>query len=153
MLNRLKIIEMSRGIVDLKVRSKIYRSFSEAVQASHTDFHSKMSFLYEKEKQQVESTTVMNPTFMGNSVALLEVAATYGPQATVWDENCCAAIFMSEKRFVEDQPREEENELPPTMMFKYEVMFTEDAIELTRNGDFVISPANIPSHNYNSTYH
>lgn len=143
---------MTGLMIDFKLRSKLYLSYSEAKNGAIDDFDKKLEAIFpDKEEHQVSQFSVANPAILGQSNDLMqELANKYGGNfLSDWDENCCSVIF-----FADNPDGDDETELSPnSWMFKYEVMFTEDAIELSGNGDFVFSPINVPHNSFTSSYH
>lgn len=152
MLEQLKITAMTGLVIDFKLRSKLFLSYSEATNAAHDDFKKKLEVIYpDKLEHKINSFAVANPAILAQSSEMIEdLAEKFGLKyLSGWDENCCSVLFFA------DNPDDEEeiNLDPNAWMFKYEILYTEDAIELSGNGDFVFSPMNVPHTQFTSTYH
>lgn len=148
------------GLVDFKVRSQLYSSFEDAVDGAETDFEMKLEQIYDDdENHQISFMSVMNPKYANGGNALqAQLAEKFAARQNQWDDNCYASLFFLEgddTASVEDD--EEEDDSPVTgaaqWMFKYEIFFSEDAIEFTKNGENVFEPASISYNTMSSTYH
>jgi len=154
MLDRLGFTAMMDTVLDLKTRSKLFLSFTEATVHVHADFDKKLALIYpEKKDHQIRHISVLNPAFMMPGSNLMQaLAERFGGKALDnWDENCCSAIFFAEAADEDDD--EDRHTDPNSWMVKYEVFYTDDAIELSGNGDFVFSPLSVPHNMITSTYH
>lgn len=147
MLETSGVTKMTGMVVDFKLRSKLFMSYSESINAITEDFKKKILSIYGIiDEQYISKFIVMNPLIFHPDHA--EVNVIDGNYYT-WDENCFSVIFYV------DNP-EGDDELPITAnswMFKYEIFFTEDAIELSRNGDHIFSSMDIPITELSSSYH
>lgn len=137
---------LSLGTVDLKTRSKLFNSFNEAIEYAQEDFELKLEYLVDDEEVLPMSfMTVMNPSFALPSVQD-QVQERFGVIANVWEEHCAAALFFAEATEDDtdnDEEEIDENSMPTATvwMAKYEVYFVDDAIEFTKNGEYVFNPA------------
>lgn len=152
MLHKQGITAMTGLIVDFKLRSKLFLSFTEATLAAHDDFDNKLDSIYpDKLEHNVSQFSVANPSILTkNHEMITNMAEKFGGKSLAnWDSNCCSVIF-----FVDNPESDEDiNINANAWMLKYEVYFTEDAIELSGNGDFVFAPMNVPHTQFTSTYH
>lgn len=154
MLARQKVTDMTGTMIDFKLRSKLFLTYPDAVTGVHEDFDKKLQVIYDdKEEHQVNQFSVANPLILGVDPEMMAtLSEKYGGNfLNDWDETCCSVMFFA------DNP-DEESEIvthpnPNAWMFKYEIMFMEDAIELSGNGDFVFSPINVPHNSFTSSYH
>ena len=152
MLNKQGITSMTGMIVDFKLRSKLFLSFTEATLAANDDFNNKLEAVYpDKEEHNISQFSVANPAILSrNNEMITKMAEKFGGKSLEdWDSNCCSVVF-----FVDNPEQDDDINLDPnSWMFKYEIFFTEDAIELSGNGDFVFSKMNVPHTEFRSTYH
>jgi len=152
MLIKQNITEMTGLVVDFKLRSKLFLSFSEATLSAYKDFDNKLKSIYpDKEEHNVSQFSVANPSALPNNDPVAEslVEKFNGRRVGKWDSNCCSTIYFA------DNPEEDEdiNLSVDSWMIKYEIYFTEDAIELSGNGAYIFSQINVPRTQFNSTYH
>ena len=144
-------------LVDFKVRSKLYFGFNEASEGAQEDFESKLKHLYlDDAKHSINFILVMNPSF-GPEALHNSLIRKFGASASVWEENCCGTIFFSESTS-EDEDEEDDSygdsiAAGSEWMFKYEIYFSEDAIEFTKNGEYVFNPVQISHMSITSSYH
>lgn len=154
MLERLGVFVMTDTMIDFKTRSKLFLSFSEATSHAHEDFEKKLKSLYtDDKKHNIRHISVLNPSFaLPGSDFMAALAERFGGQSlSNWDDNCCSVLFFAD--LPEGDEGDEHAIDPNSWMVKYEVLFAEDAIELSGNGDFVFSPMQVASNNFTSTYH
>ena len=135
----------SDNIVALKFRSRPYNTFSEASISCHKDFQDKLPGLFEEENSTFKCINVFNPDCLEDEFAIdriIDDIANDNHLNYGWDENCCSVLF-----FNEDNGIDEETD-PNAWMIKYEVLFYEDGIEHTSNGEYAIipHPANMSSY-------
>ena len=152
MLSKQGIITMTGFVVDFKLRSKLFLSFTEATIAANVDFDNKLSIIYpDKKEHNISHFSVANPAILPNNDQLAEAMAEKfsGRRGGKWDNNCCSVIFFADNPDVDENINLQVN----SWMFKYEIYFTEDAIELSTNGDYIFSQMNLPRTQFNSTYH
>jgi len=152
MLQKQGITAMTGLVVDFKLRSKLFLTFTEATLAANDDFDNKLSSIYpDKKEHNVSQFSVANPSILTkNHEIITNMAEKFGGKSlSNWDNNCCSVIFFA------DNPEEDKdiNLDVNAWMLKYEIYFTEDAIELSGNGDFVFSQMNVPHTQFKSTYH
>jgi hypothetical protein len=131
--------------------------FNEASEAAQEDFSDKLEYLYiDDAKYHINFMLVMNPSF-GPEALHNQLINRFGSSASIWEENCCGAIFFSESDSDDEDEDEEEIEADYSperdWMFKYEIYFSEDSIEFTKNGEYVFSPAQISHMSMTSSYH
>lgn len=142
LLDKIKIIELSDSMIDFKIRSKLYLSYTESVIHVHDDIKLKLSAIFpEIEEGQEKSAfikvvSLMNPHYAIMSEISQKLAEKFGNLNDHWDENCCSAIFLSE-----GEKDEEEDDIPKTWMFKYEIFYVEDPIEICKNGEYAFAPS------------
>lgn len=159
MIARQDIFKDGEMMVDFKVRSRPFMSFTETTIASHKDYQVKHSALFGKkpdEECNVRHICVINPDFMMTEMHADDVPEQFGMSAmNNWSENCCCVLFFNSCEECADSPAPfgRISQSPSTekdsWMLKYEVMFFDDIIEMPSNGDFVF---NVPSIEL-STYH
>jgi hypothetical protein len=146
MLSRQTIFATCDTMIDLKVRSRPYMSFTEATIAGHKDFQQKQVAIFNDKKDYTyRHICVINPEFImtESNVSHEQIVERFGASAfSSWDDNCCSVLFF----LTDDGVNFEEGEAPeisPDMwMLKYEIMFFDDGLELPGNGDFVFAPTN-----------
>ena len=150
------------GLVDFKVRSQLYATFEDAVEGAETDFEMKLEQVYDDdEDHQISFMSVMNPKFAnGGKTIEVQLSDKYTARQNLWEDNCCASLFFLEgddSSMPEDEEEGEEADIPATgpaqWMFKYEIYWSEDAIEFTKNGEYIFEPASISYNSMSSTYH
>jgi hypothetical protein len=152
LLERAKMFETTESMMDFKMRSKLYMSYKEAVKHAHDDINKKIPAVFPErkesdEKQPLKIIGLMNPKMIPTSSEIAQrIFEKFGGSSEFWDEKCCSTIFLTEAG-----ANEEEDELPTSWMFKYEVYFIEDPIELLKNGEYAFTPTN-DSQTPNSTY-
>lgn len=156
MLKNIKLKDLDESMVDFKIRSKLYMKFEETMVAINADFDRKVEALWpgeDKEKARkthVLSYAVSNPVHMvqENPEFFAQIMEKFGQKPTGWDEECDVTIF-----FAEGDATDEENEMPSTWMFKYELYHLEDAIALNakKNGEYIFK--NVATHGMSSRYH
>lgn len=152
MLDRQKITAMTGFMIDFKLRSKLFISFSETTLAAYDDFQKKLALIYpDKQEHHVSQFSIANPAVFSTDGDLIQSLAEKfgGKYLNNWDENCSSVIFFADNPDAVDDVSLN----PNSWMFKYEIFFSEDAIELSGNGDFVFSQMNVPYTQFNSTYH
>lgn len=151
MIERQSLFSGTEQMIDLKVRSRPYLSFTEATFASHTDYSKKHEILFPEDfnDQSVRHVCVINPDFMivdGNE----DVIEQFNAAKYVWSENCCSALFFASPVASEDGietthfgklNKPTVDDLLNSWMLKYEVMSYDSMIEHASNGDFVFSGA------------
>lgn len=139
-------------MIDFKLRSKLFISYTEAMLAANDDFTKKLeSFYPDKQEHQVCQYSVANPSILASSDEVAEkMSIKFGMNyLNGWDDNCCSVIFFADNPTGEEDPDLE----PNAWMIKYEILYTDNSIELSGNGDFVFAPINVPRASFNSTYH
>lgn len=152
MLEQQKVNALTGVMIDFKLRSRLFLSYSEASNAAHEDFNSKAEIIYpDKQEHLVSQFSVANPIILDQNSDVIEAMAEKfgGKYLSNWDDNCCSVIFFADNPESDD----EINLDPNSWMFKYEILFSEDAIELSGNGDFVFSPMNVAHSQFTSSYH
>jgi len=140
-------------MVDFKMRSKLFMSYQETLNAALADFDNKLTKLYVKKGEHfIGSFTLSNPAVLTpeSDVMAAMIAKFGGNYLNDWDENCASVIFFAENP---DGDGEKAVLNATSWMVKYEVLFTDDAIELTGNGDFAFEPMNVPKTQFSSAYH
>ena len=146
-----------QSLVDFRVRSKLFLGLNETSLAAQEDFEKRLEFLYPAdETYALNFIQVTNPSF-GEATLQDQQDLAY----CEWEESCCSAIFFSEDDEGNDNIETQENiEMPSgyevplvEWMFKYELHMCKDAIEYTRNGEYVFSPKDIPHMSMTSSYH
>lgn len=147
-LHRNAILETTESLIDFKIRSKLYVSYKESVERIHDDISKKIPAIFPNHKKgeqhPLKVINLMNPAFAIGSEMSEKLFEKYGAVEDYWDDKCCSSIFLSEASEYED-----ESEMPAVWMFKYEIFFVEDAIEISKNGEYAFHPVNIP---FSSTY-
>lgn len=157
MLERIKMKSIDESMVDFKIRSKLYLTQLEAMVAVEHDFEKKVKVLFpeaatEKDAyQRIKVVSVSNPMLMmrENPDLIANVIEKYGQSPLGWDEDCEVSIY-----YTEIDPDDDEDEMPNTWMFKYEVYVIEDEMKLTikpKNGDYIFK--NVATYGMTSTYH
>ena len=151
LLSNISII--TNNTIDFKLRSRLYLSYSEAINASVKDFNDKLHLLYTDDKEhQVSSFSVSNPEIFPSNESNLELLGKFGDKyLDGWDDNCCSVVF-----YADIQNISETDKIIPmyeSWMFKYEIFYSEDSIELSGNGDFIFSQINVARSEFTSTYH
>jgi len=128
-------------MLDFKIRSRLFRSFTEAKHSAQEDFDRKLPVLYTEGDARIRTVTVMNPAFVIIGSAVIDGTAG------LWDSNCCGAVFFCEDKVDEvvDENDELDHSVPSSWMFKYEIFFSDDAIEISKNGEYAFQDL--------STYH
>ena len=138
--------------MSFKLRSKLFLSYAETISSVREDYRKKSDIIFQSDTKHVSSEIfVANPAILGpNSELIAALADKFGGKYfNDWDDNCCSVFF-----FIDNPEAEEEITVDPnSWLIKYEVMFSEDAIELSGNGDFVFSKVNVSTTSMNSTYH
>lgn len=136
--------------IEFKTRSKLYKSYSETAQHVHDDFERKLVKMQLGENFMVKILSVMNPSIIGSSVEeMASLVERFGHRSIdAWDDECCGVVFFMR---VPDDSNESDLDgiTPNAWMLKYEIFFSEDNIELTKNGDFAL----MSLQNFTSTYH
>ena len=144
-------ISVVDNVVDFKVRSKLYISFTEAMTNVHEDFEQKLDQLNIDEDHAVKVLSVMNPSIMNASTDLMAaLVEKFGHQSIkTWDDDCCGVTF-----FIHVLSGSSENDIedvtPNDWMLKYEVFYSDDGMEISKNGDFALMSA---MKHMSSTYH
>ena len=152
MIKRQGIFTSCDQMVDFKIRSRPYMSFTEATIACHYDYKNKQDAIYtEKEEHPVRHICVLNPAFVVPVDDLeAQIAEKFGHAAlNGWSDNCAAVLFFAEADFADESNSEFS---PNSWMLKYEVLSFDDAIELSGNGDFVFSPMHV-ARDFSSALH
>ena len=131
-------------IIDLKIRSRPFLSFTEAMIAGHKDYSMKHEALYpgQADQHDIRHVSVINPDFM-ELEDTADMIRHFGDMAYQWTENCCSALFFAS---IDDEAQEvsfgevkSPSVLSDTWMIKYEIMTCEDLIEMPGNGDFIFT--------------
>lgn len=143
--------EAVSGITDLRVKSKFYGTSEEVVDAAHDDFEMKLHHIFKDTAPHgIKTVTVINPMFAANDemtkavIDKLMAGVATGP----WDKNCACAIF-----FCEVAPHSEDEEIiPDSWLFKYEIVHVDDPIQIAKNGEQTFYPMT-PREGANSAYH
>lgn len=156
-LERAKMIDMN-SIVDLKMRSKLFLSYSEACLQAINDFTKKLPGFYpgSEDEHSITRIQLINPSFSATpEVLLMQKGSNLIKE---WDANCASTIFFFERNLEEDAGEEEGEEslkITEPWILKYEIRFTEDAIETTKNGEhlFIPTQGTNPKTNFTSSYH
>lgn len=152
LLDRIKMKQLDKSMVDFKIRSKLYMKFEEVVDAVNEDFESKLEMLYPKKTskqrhEKIKLITIANPLKMmqDNPEALAAIIEKFGHTAGGWDEDCEITFFFTEDEY-------EDEDVPSTWMFKFEVYHIDDEISLSlKNGERIFR--NIATAGVTSTYH
>ena len=155
MLERQGVFSMVDTMIDFKLRSKLFMSYSEANAGAIEDFDKKLKLIFtDKEVHEINHFSVINPAFASQSAdAMEELIRRLGSKAMgEWDENCCNVLFFAANSQVRE-PNQDSKIDPNSWMFKYEIFYTEDAMELSGNGDIIFSEMNVPHTEFTSTYH
>ena len=140
-IERSGIKTFNESIVDFKMRSQLYMSYGDAQSHAYDDFDKKLKVLYDdKEEHCIKSVSVINPKYALPSEGLLQAMANSFSQGN-WADECCNVLFFA------DVASEESEITPNAWMLKYEILFSDDAIELPSNGDFAVT------NNSTSSYH
>jgi len=153
MIERMKLVNMMGTMIDVKLRSKLFMSYTETMNDVNADFEKKKEAIYPGEKEpNLFSFSVPNPAIIQHpNDFMATMMQQLNSPVNNWDDNCCNVMF-----FVDDPIIDEDGGAdlaPNAWMFKYEIFFTEDAIELSGNGDFIFSQANVARTAFTSTYH
>jgi hypothetical protein len=152
MLSQQKITSMTGLMLDFKLRSKLFLSYIEAMTSVNEDFNNKLDSIYtDKNTHGVAMFTVANPSIIAQTTDIESMVKRFsGKNLSDWDENCVCAVFFADNNVEDD---EEINSDPNSWLMKYEIFYTEDAIELSGNGNFLFSAMNVPQTQFTSTYH
>lgn len=147
MLYNKKMSNITDSMVDFKLRSKLFFSYTDALSAATDDCHNKLDDIYEdKSEHNISVFSISNPSLMDPNSQIEDFL--HNTHIKAWDENCASVLFFSDNK---DEPSEVNINLNE-LMLKYEIFFSEDAMELPGNGDFIFM---MNSHQLNakSTYH
>jgi hypothetical protein len=138
-------------IVDFKMRSKLFMSYGEALSAANGDFEQKALAFYTKGEHFISQFMIANPSIMIQDADSIEaLTAKFGAKyLSGWDDNCCSVLFFADNSEGEEIAALNAN----SWLVKYEIFYSDDAIELSGNGDFAFEPMNIPRTQFSSTYH
>lgn len=152
MLDKQGVTELTGFVLDMKLRSKLFISKTETTTAALIDFHKKLPLIYtdaDKTEHYVSQFSIVNPKLTSEADVSDMLAKFGGKYLNNWDENCCGVMF-----FADNPNYEAEINLDPnSWMVKYEILYSDDAIELAGNGDFIFAQMDVPRTTFNSTYH
>jgi len=149
LLDNLGMYDISDDFIDLKVRSKIFNTFSETCEHAVKDFDRKMDVLYleDEEVHTIKIINAINPIYGEVSASITQSYAQALMSATKtgdWDANCVGTFF-----YTEADEESAEALKPESWMFKYEAFIAEDVMEVCHNGESTYSAHEMQS----STYH
>jgi len=153
MLERTGLAAMMDTMIDFKLRSRLFMSYKDALTAANGDFEKKCPGVYPGvEDPNYFSLSVPNPELVSQPNNLMAaIAAQLNTTNNNWDPHCCNVLFFTDEPIIDED--EETAQLSiNSWMFKYEIYYTEDAIELAGNGDYVFSQMNLPKTQFSSTY-
>jgi len=122
----------------MKTRSKHFLSLSEVIAHTHIDVEKKIEVIYGKGEHFVKQFMMMNPEL---ALGMAGVGS--------WDRNCISAVYFSEGSAEDDDMDEA---LPLSWMFKYEIYFYDDTVDVMKNGEHHFSPYISPE-GLSSAYH
>jgi hypothetical protein len=145
------LFAVSESVMEFKIRSKLYHDYAEVTNAAHTDFDMKCDKMYSRNEidtKDIRWVTAINPLCDPDIEQAAESFVT-----SDWETNCAGSIFFIEGE-ADDEEEDEDSDIfiePHSWMFKYELYFVEDTMEVPVNGESAISPtaAGITT----STYH
>jgi hypothetical protein len=136
-----EFISINDSLVDFKVRSKLFLNFDETIEHVNLDFDKKANLILGSDEALFKIASVINPAYASPEV-MEDMIDEFGVEAAeAWDKHCYGIEFFLEDVIVDQN----------SWMCKYEIFGTTDGIELSGNGDFVISAMQVQP--YTSTYH
>jgi hypothetical protein len=160
LLDATGLSQISDSLIQLKARSKLYHTIEAAVDGAHNDFSLKLEAMYDEEENPAFTTiTAINPKQLDPKIQT-RVTTEFGEDGR-WDDNCHASIFFCEvapDSPLDDMEDEELQQLteeeisaidkPTTWQLKYEIYFTDDAIEVTSNGEYAFTGPMVQTSSY-----
>lgn len=149
MLDTMGILGFHDSLAEMKIRSKYYIGYSEAVNHAQMDFYQKLPKIFppikgEPNENPIKAITIMNPKFV-----MSQLIEHNQLSEQTWDDNCCGTMFFC------DAPNgDDDDDFPTAWMMKYEIFFEEDIIQLVRkNGEHAFEPAALAYQSYTSSLH
>jgi hypothetical protein len=153
MLHAQNIAAVTGSIMDFKLRSKLFLSYSETVFAVNEDFNDKLKIIYpDSVDHNINLFSVTNPSILPPTADAMDIINHKLAQKfyqTNWDDNCTSVLFFADN----SEDDEEMNGDLNSWLLKYEIFFIEDAIEISKNGNYLFSTMNVPQTEFTSTYH
>lgn len=131
------VVFFSESITDIVIRSRSFISYAEVCNHLDLDFQKKMNVLYpgKTDEMRMGQISVVNPAFAVSPEMAKELYEKTGRE-DLWRDNSCSMIFYHDLEGDEDDETTDEGDivLPDSWILKYEILYSDDEIDLTECG-------------------